>query len=221
MIREALARIVACLGVALTCSLLTCGCSNAPDSLSLALAPVKGSFQYGEPVRLTATLSASEGTVCIQKPSSTAPEVELRRDESDVLLTRSKVMRCGNPYIPLLPLYPVFYAGCHLDVADVAGRFVVVSPDENHEFSFTVLGAEWGYVMFEDHDPDYALRQRSAPPLPPGRYVMSMTLRPDRFQNAFPPPLLWGVYPQPVRGETSFVVADIPTVPRVNSGGSD
>lgn len=205
--------LIACVAL----SFMHLGCDNPPNALTLRITPAKGSFNNEEPIRLTATFAASDGTVCINKPKVDAFNVELHNVESGEQLHETVIAYCGMLGLLRVPLYPALYASSYLDLADASHRFAVVGPSKAYDFSFIVLGTERGFIVFEDNDPDFPEWERRSKTLPAGRYMLRM-----RFQSEpspfYPPPLFWSVYEQAVEASATFTVVDEPTMESATNG---
>ena len=115
------------------------GCITEPDALRMQVTPTRPVISYNERAQLQITLTSHGGPVCYGKESEFV--VELTRDDEKEPLRSSRHAYCGTALLPWLPLYPVLIPAAFLDVADVAGRFVVIPEGREKkylvEFQFT------------------------------------------------------------------------------------
>jgi hypothetical protein len=114
------------------------------------------------------------------------------------------MVKCGGAFV-FFPYVTVAVkaSACLLDVADLAGRYVVLRPGQNRTFIFHLRSSRNQYVVLTD-----SRRQPPNPrsvnrPLPPARYRLHMTYHCDSFLA----PLLWRVYDQPVSATVDFTIA--------------
>jgi hypothetical protein len=189
--------------------LLFGACNNPHNALKLSLSPACEVFRAGEPVSLTASFSTDEGVVCIDRPRLGNFELELRELGSNTLFTRDRdqYWTCGTPYmmfpgilkLPLLPL-----GG--LDVADISGRYVVLSGDKTHDILFEFYTRDDGALIpCRSGDSDRSVHDKEMQGLRSGRYRMRVRFQ-SESASEFSPPLFWTVYEHPVEASIEFSV---------------
>lgn len=189
------------------------GCTNPPGALQMRLAPAHDTFRKGEPVRFAATFSSKKGLVAIERPNIERLDVGLTDLTTGETVPRVRFGKCGMEYAFLIPLYPVIFAGACLDVADVGGRYVVVSPHHEYGMTFDVVERPYceigpgslAFGLLSVHTDNCDSAEEAAWRLPPGRYRVRVRIEPDPAQW-LPPPLFWSVYGEPVEASTEFVV---------------
>ncbi len=189
---------------AMFAAILAAGCTNRPNALQLTLSTSKQVYLHDEPIRLTATFSSTEGTVCINKPWVKFLDFELSNLESDEQLEHTPIFFCGTPYVALAPLMPFMYAGAFLDVANVGGRFIVIEENQPQDFSYELLGNGSRFIMRSEAATQNRDDLRHLP-LPPGRYRLNVSLE-SELQRRTIIPLLWALYGQTVSAATEFEV---------------
>jgi hypothetical protein len=182
------------------------GCTNPPDGLRMALVLDQPACPPTLPLRLNATFSASGGTVCIVRPTANMFDFEVMQDDSSETLSRTKIAHCGTPYPWVILVYPFLAAGCLLDVADTAGRYVVLEDGDDYSYPIDLIITDDGFIAMSPDDPDYEDRKVNQPPWPPGQYRVRARFV-SRTWWAYPAPLFWTVYDQPVAATTAATIA--------------
>jgi hypothetical protein len=183
------------------------GCTNPPNGLRMSIASAQDVCSPNKPIRLNVKLAASGGTVCLTRPAPHSFTLDLEQSEASKALHRITIAYCGTGDQWVLLVYPFLAVGCLLDVADVAGRFVVLRDGQEHTCAIDLIPTEDGFVALAPDDPDRDNWLSRSAPWPPGNYRLRASFRSEP-SSAYPPPLFWRVYNTRVDAETSFVVSE-------------
>lgn len=203
------------------CAIAFFGCSQQPDAVRLTVTPEKEIFARGEPVVLRTHLVGTNGNVALHR--SFFYNVRLRRDGTLIGASGNTPLFCGTGGIEAMPLWPFIWVGSLLDVADLAGRFVVLT--KGKECSHKVLirpesldpTHQWVFEPTDDmkeanDDTPWEKWVLPKESLAPGRYHAHVQLINKRSSSSVVvsslPPLLWKPYEPTIEAETELTVAE-------------
>ncbi len=212
---------IASLAVALSATLLA-GCTQQPDAVRLTVTPEKATFARGEPVVIRTRLVGTDGNVALQK--SFFYDVELSREGKSLGTTGDRPVYCGTGLVELIPFYPLILVGRLLDVADLSGRFVVITKDKEISQKVLILpgslhprddikGVFRSGSDVKDADDKTPWDPPPKESLAPGRYHVRVRVinTPGDIHPPvmwYVPPLFWKPYEPTIEAETELTVSE-------------
>ena len=205
-------------------ALSTIACNNPADALKLRLQSADPILIPGRPMLVETVFSADHGTIAIDRPDRDLFKAVITNLDTGQTHEPRRHFICGTAMVmnPLFYLgvvfYPVVWMGAGMDVADVGGRYTVVTPKQTHRT--TLVLTAWSHDEFMLHDlrerdlehanstlNSKAIADRQDAPAP-GRYRLCLTYQ-CQDDPCPPRPLFWSVYDQPVTAEIEFTVAAV------------
>ncbi len=210
------------LAMILLLALSTNGCNNPKGALKLRLESTASVLIPGRPMFVEAIFSADHGTIAIDRPSSFLFDAEITHLETGQTHRAQHDFVCGTAMVanPLFHLgilfFPVIWLGAGMDVADVGGRYAVITPDREHKTTIALLAYSGDGFFLRDPRSEERQDAGIVPEIPvadpyerglaTGRYLLRLTYECD--EDPCPPrPLFWRVYDQQVTAEIEFTVA--------------
>lgn len=180
------------------------GCQNKKGALTLNLVPAQEIFRADDPIVVNAIFRSNDGTVCIDKPVGNLFDGELRALDSDSSFHPADVAYCGMPGLLLAPAIPFAYLYSLLDGADTAGRYQLIRQGKPVTYPFLIHPDKRLFRLTRVGDPDSSADKNTSQ-LAPGHYRLHLKFQSDP-NRAYPPPLYWSVYADPIKASAEFTV---------------
>ncbi len=192
---------------------LISGCSDRLGALTMRANPTQPEFTTSQPVCLQVDLQATE-MVCISRDYWLDADFTNLRDGCTALKL-GRPYQCGLPALGYLLTLPISGPVNALDVADVRGRFHVISQEHSRTAYISIAEPGNGFPVAVDRG-DATDRFLYRLPLEPGEYRVSVRLRNDQYWR--PAPLFWSPYSHEARAETIVrILTDSPAVAEVSA----
>ena len=197
----------------ITGALLHGGCSDKAGALTMRAESLQPEFTTTQPVRLWVELDATE-TVCITRDYWLDVDFTNLRTGSTALKL-GRPYQCGLPALGYLLTLPISGPMNALDVADIRGRFHVITREYSRTAYISIAEPGSGLPIEVDRG-NATDRFLYRLPLEPGEYRVSVRLRNQQYWR--PAPLFWSPYSHEVKAETIVrVLTDSPAVAAVSA----